>query len=117
MMQKGIEVHNSRMRQFTAPGVCRLQIPFSPDHTMDLPPSFANADTSKVKFMTMDDAAAAMQRYEGVVRHELGTTSEFDRVCALPDSKSHYLYFDGLLTTVTVSCALRIVLLGLQLVL
>lgn len=72
------------------PGICRLQLPFLPDHTLALPPSFDRVDTSKVRSLTLKDAAAVLQRYEGVVRQELETPSDLDRFCALPESKRSF---------------------------
>lgn len=91
LLQKSATANSSFIRPVVTPDICRLQIPFLPDNTMDLPSSFENVDTSNVRFMNMDDAAAALRRYEGVVRRELETPSELDRFCALPDSQSDRL--------------------------
>lgn len=86
-MQTKIGVRSSFVCETVMPGICRLKLPFLPDHTLALPASFDSVDTSQVRFLTMDDAAAALERYEELVREELQTPSELDRFCALPDSK------------------------------
>lgn len=85
--QSSNSIYGKYVRETVTPGICNLRLPFLPDHTLALPPSFDNVNTSQVRFMTLDDAATAMHRYERVVRKELETPSELDRFCALPDSK------------------------------
>lgn len=87
-MQTKAGVRSSFVNESVTPGVCHLQLPFLQNRTLALPPSFESVDTSQVRFLTMDDAAAALQRYEGIIREELQTPSELDRFCALPESKN-----------------------------
>lgn len=95
MLQMRLDVCSFSMHHSITPGVCRLQLSFRPDHTLALPESFANIETCQVRFMTMEDAAAALERYEGVIRKELETPSELDRFCALPESKRHLYLRDS----------------------
>lgn len=86
-MQTKVGIRSSFVNGTITPSTCRLQLSFLADHTLALPQSFESIDTSQVRFMSMDDAAAALQRYEGVLRKELQVPSELDRFCALPESK------------------------------
>lgn len=86
-MQTKIGVRSSFVNPSVTPGICRLELSFLPDHTLALPPPFDNVDTSQVRFMTMDDAATVLERYEVVILQELQTPSELDRFCDLPNSK------------------------------
>lgn len=65
-----------------------MRIPFEADHTLALPTSFKTIDTSKVRWiLSMDDAATALQRYEGVTRQEMMVSAELDQIFDVHDSE------------------------------
>lgn len=76
-----------------------MRVSLLTDHTLDLPRSFSDIDTSKVRWiLSIDDAATALQRYEGVIRREMAEPSEFDQFFDVPDSASEFCNcFPGLL--------------------
>lgn len=64
-----------------------MKIRLLEDHTLALPQSFDNIDISNVRFLSMDDAAVVLRRYEDVIRQEMANPSDLDRFCDLPDSQ------------------------------
>lgn len=70
-------------------GFGHVRVSLLADHTFALPQLLGNIDTSKVRWIhSMTSAAAALQRYEGVIRKEMAASSEIDRIFDIPDSQS-----------------------------
>lgn len=69
------------------PGYGYARIPVLADHTLALPESFDDIDTSNVRcIVSMEHAASVLRRYEGVIRREMASSSEVDQFFDIPES-------------------------------
>lgn len=69
-----------------------MRIAIQDNHSLALPQSFEDIDTSKVRWIfSMEDAASALQRYEEVIRQEMASASHLDQFFDIPDSKPNPL--------------------------
>lgn len=69
-----------------------MRIPIQENHALDLPQSFEDIDTSKVRWiLSKKDAASALQRYEGVICEEMTSASQLDQFFDIPDSEPNLL--------------------------
>lgn len=99
------------------PGYGHARVPVLVDHTLALPESFDDIDTSKVRcIVSMEHAASVLRRYEGVIRREMASSSEVDQFFDIPESESAFFEsFANLL--IEPSRTIRGVLFGWKLVL
>lgn len=69
-------------------GYGHVRVPLQADRTFVLPESFNDIDTSKVRWiLSMNDAATALRRYEGVIRQEMMVSADLDQFFDVPDSE------------------------------
>lgn len=83
--------YDAHISRVVTPDICHLKLPLSSEGTLELPEVITKADKSEVRFLTMETAAAALQRYEGVLRKQLESPSDLDRFCDIPDCQSLFL--------------------------
>lgn len=83
----GNDLYNRFVSDVVVPDISHLELSFKEDWTLHLPKSFAQIDSTSVRFLTAEDVASVLREYEEILRSQLAQPSKLDRFVNVPEGE------------------------------